>query len=110
MKLFTELKEKADRCNNVAIFQSIKVEADALKMRLLNEIAQKDEELAKIKPPIGPNPLPKPPKVKNVSIQSVNVGGTWQVKSKAEIDAYIEELRQRLYKEIEADTVLNIEF
>jgi hypothetical protein len=49
-------------------------------------------------------------KVKSVSIKSVNVGGTWQVKNRADVDARLEELRQRLYKEIEDDTVLNIEF
>ncbi len=128
--MFTELKAKADRCNNVATFQNIKVEADALKMRLLGEIAKKDAALAAIasansaaqaaqdkaqgepsQKPIQPAPAAlKPPKVKSVSIKNINTGGTWQVKSKADIDARLEELRQRLYREMEADTILNIEF
>lgn len=119
---FSELKDKADHCNNVATFQNIRVEADALKMRLLGEIAKRDAALAAAKPSapesdadggsVAPQqPLqPKPPKVKSVSIRSVNVGGTWQVKNKADIDARLEELRQRLYSEMEDDTVLNIEF
>ena len=35
---FMELREKATHCNNVATLQNIKVEADALKVRCLNEI------------------------------------------------------------------------
>lgn len=117
--LFAELKDKADRCNNVAVFQNIRVEADALKMRLLNEIAKKDEAIAAAardavtENNVGYNgqpPQPKPPRVKSVSIKTINVGGTWQVKTKSDIDAHIDQLRHRLYAEMEEDTVLNIEF
>ena len=53
---------------------------------------------------------PRPPRVKRVSIKSINIGGTWQVKSKEDIDARLEELRQRLYGEFEDGAVLNVEF
>jgi regulator of replication initiation timing len=121
--LFAELKDKADQCNNVATFQNIKVEADALKMRLLNELAKKDAELAAAQKPPAKYPTaadkpentsavaePSQPKVKSVSIKTVNVGGTWQIKNRADVDARLEELRQRLYNVIEDGTVLNIEF
>ena len=36
---FGELKEKAESCNNVASLQNIKIEADAMKVRFLNEIS-----------------------------------------------------------------------
>ena len=121
--LFAKLKDKADHGNNMTTFQNIKVEADALKMRLLNELTKKDTELATAqKPPVTyPTADDKPekpmvvaesptPKVKSVSIKNVNVGGTRQVKSRADVDSRLEELRQRLYKEIEDGTVLNIEF
>jgi len=119
-KLFEELKDKADSCNNVATFQNIKVEADALKMRLLGEITKRDAQLTVAAKPSAdvsqvnePNvsiPVPQPPRIKRVSIKNVNVGGTWQVKNKADIDARLDELRQKLYSEIEDNTVLNIEF
>jgi hypothetical protein len=121
--MFSELKDKADHCNNVATFQNIKVEADALKMRLLGEITRKDTALAAAKPPaavstdhgeattVTSKPTqPKPLKVKSVSIRNINTGGTWQVKSKAEIDVRLEELRRRLYNEMEDGAILNIEF
>jgi len=122
LDLFRELKEKADHCNNVATFQNIKVEADALKLRLLNEITQRSDqfsvisgqkteykgnELAKIDDTVHSQP---PHNVKLVSIKNINTSGTWQIKSKADIDTHIEELRQRLYREIEDNTILNIEF
>ncbi len=42
---WNELREKADTCNNVATLQNIKVEADALKIRHLNEIAETESKL-----------------------------------------------------------------
>ena len=123
LEYFSELKDKADRCNNVATFQNIRVEADALKMRLLNEIAKKDTELAEEAKPLSLYPTaadspdaqmlvaePKTPRVKRLSIKNINTGGTWQVKSKADVDLQLEQLRKRLYNEIEDDTILNIEF
>lgn len=42
---FQELNEKAGSCNNVATLQNVKVEADALKVRCLNEIAAAEHKL-----------------------------------------------------------------
>lgn len=41
VNLFREISDKAMSCNNVATLQNIKVEADALKVRCLNEIEKK---------------------------------------------------------------------
>lgn len=43
--LFNEICDKAESCNNVATLQNIKVEADALKVRCLNEIEKKKQNL-----------------------------------------------------------------
>jgi hypothetical protein len=121
-RLFAELKDKAEKCNNIATLQNIKVEADALKMRLLNDISKRDAERQvaesteyRAEIPEGSNaaataPKPQSPKVKNVSIKNINVGGTWQIKSEADIDERIAELRKRIRNEMEENTVLNIEF
>ena len=98
-----------------------------MKMRLLNEISRKDAELAAVEMPAAYTAQSgstsenepdaqmsvaelQPPIVKRVSIKSINISGTWQVKSKADVDARLEELRQRLYGEIEDGAVLNVEF
>ena len=117
-EFFRALKNKAECCNNIATFQNIKVEADALKLRLLNEISKRDEkEIEKKYPPPPSDDLkveepPQPPKltVKNISIRSINTGGTWRIESKTELDARINELREKLHKQLEDNTILNIEF
>lgn len=43
--LFNEISDKAESCNNVATLQNIKVEADALKVRCLNEIEKEEAKL-----------------------------------------------------------------
>ena len=101
------------------------MEADALKVRLLNEISRKDEELAiaKIKnvaekpadyinpdpSPVVP-PQPKIKKRKNISIKTVNVANSWQIESVQDVDKYMAVLRAQIIKELEEDTVINIEF
>lgn len=121
---FKELQEKAAHCNNVATLQNIKIEADALKVRLLNEIAVQEAKLTPppvtpvIEPTNGETPpsvapiAPKPPvkKQKTVSIKSVNTAATWQLESEADVKRYIAELEKKLLAQLEDNTVINIEF
>jgi hypothetical protein len=122
-QLFLEIMEKARTSNNVAILQNIKVEADALKVRLLNELAKKDEQIARDKvrednekynqiDVVKPNPMPQPKikKRKNISIKSVNLAASWQIETPQDVDKYIAVLRDRILKELDEDTVINIEF
>ena len=119
LTLFSELKDKADCCNNVAVFQSIRIEADALKMRLLNEISAYDEKLATT--PIDPDTpvvtgkvtgdaTPKYKKPRNISIKSINNVNSWQIENEADVDKYLSELRQRILSEIAEDSIIYIEF
>jgi hypothetical protein len=106
-QLFYEITKKATECNNVATLQNIKVEADALKVRLLNEIAKKDVEI------IGPGPGPTPPpykKQKHISIKSINISSSWQIENTEDIEKHLMSLRNQLIKQLEENTVINIEF
>ena len=118
IELFNELRTKADTCNNVATLQNIKVEADALKVRLLNEIAEAE---AKLNPPIvdpvpGDDDDPKPPvkpvvkKNKTVSIKSVSASTTWQIETINDVDQYLADLRKKLIGTLEDNTIIHIEF
>ena len=123
-QLFAEIDAKAKSCNNVATLQNIKVEADALKVRLLNEIAKKDEQLALAKAKAiaekqaeygstGTTPVAPPPKIKkhkNISIKTVNMANSWQIESVQDVDKYMATLREQIIKELDEDTVINIEF
>lgn len=126
LMLFKEISEKAETCNNVATLQNIKIEADALKVRLLNELARKDEMIAldRVKEQQAklvvdqsegqtipkPAPEPKLKKRKNISIKSVSLSASWQIESPQDVEKYVAELKQRILKELEENTIVNIEF
>jgi len=113
LKLFREIHDKATTCNNVATLQNVKIEADALKVRLLNEMAKKDEKIAEDTPPYGNdsgNPKQTIKKQKSISIKNVSLTSSWQIGSAQDLDKYISELREQIMKELDQDTIINIEF
>ena len=123
IKLFTEIHDKATHCNNVATMQNIKVEADALKVRLLNEIDKKDEllEVQRVVEEQGkhgkdgdktvdPGPQLKVKKKKNISIKSITVSSSWRIETAEDVEKYIVALKKRILSELADDTIVNIEF
>ncbi|AFQ42433.1 BREX system P-loop protein BrxC [Desulfosporosinus meridiei] len=122
-KLFAEILEKAKTCNNVATLQNVKVEADALKVRLLNEMTKKDEQIARSKTEeekkktgaggvkeTGAKFQPKVKRRKSISIKSVNLAASWQIETAQDVDKYMAALKERILKELDEDTIINIEF
>ncbi len=122
---FKEIKEKAKSCNNVATLQNIKVEADALKVRFLNEISAEEARIIEsrrlVTPPetgegeVAENEVPLiiKPKIKTqktVSIKSINTETTWRIETEADVDRYVETLKSKLKLNIKEGTILNIEF
>lgn len=125
--LFREIREKAERCNNVATLQNIKIEADALKVRCLNEISAEEAKMvAAATPPAlvsddndndGGNdtPVVTPPpapvkKQKTISIKAINTQSTWQLENADDVKKYITELEKKLINSLEEGTIINIEF
>lgn len=121
---FDELHKKAESCNNVATLQNIKVEADALKVRLLNEINEEEARIIASKQPVTP-PTPPPdgvvdpagkyvvPKVKTqktVSIKTINTETTWRIETEADVERYVNALKTKLKQKIQDDIILNVEF
>lgn len=121
---FDELFKKAESCNNVATLQNIKVEADALKVRLLNEIGEEEARLIAARKPITPvvpptggvsDPpgtydLPKVKKQKTVSIKTINTEATWRIETEADVERYVDALKAKLKQRIQDDIILNVEF
>ena len=120
---FQEIKEGAEHCNNVSTLRSFADKAEALKLRLLNEMDEFDNELAAQKAEAegakqatsadkvdgAPAPV-KIRKTKNVSIKMMTGTASWRLESKEDIDRYINSLRKTLEAQLDEDTIVNVEF
>ena len=121
---FQEIREGAEQCNNVSTLRSFKDKADALKLRLLNEMDDLDNELAARKAEaegakqsddssdkvdVAPVPV-KIRKTKNVSIRMMTGTASWRLENKEDIDKYIDSLRKTLEAQLDEDTIVNVEF
>ena len=119
--LFAEINDKATHCNNVATLQSIKVEADALKLRCLNEISVEEAKIlaqqqAQSSVDDGDNvsvddiPEVNVKRSKTISIKAINNASTWQIETEADVKRYVTELENKLMNTLEDNTIINIEF
>ena len=116
-KSFIDLMKKAESCNNVAKVNGFRIEADKLKIRFLNQITKEQERIAEEEKkkkgkveglePIAIRPVKRQ---RNLSIKDINTSNSWQIETKDDIEKYIQILKERLEKEIEENTILNIEF
>ena len=126
IELFMEIGDGAQRCNNVSVLRSYADKADALKIRLLNEmdaldaeIAQKKaKDVAKSEQKDG-NDIPDgyiitaPVKTtRNVTIKNMAHTSSWRIESEEDVNKFVEELRKSLLNELSSDGVdiLNVEF
>ena len=118
---FDDLHEKATHCNNVATLKNIRYEADALKVRLLNEIQAEDnrilaaEQAAAAAAAQADNapvaaPAPKQKKQKTVSVRTLTSQSTWRIESDEDIKNYLADLERKLKGELEDNTIINVEF
>ena len=127
---FQEIRDGAEHCNNVSSLRSYADKADALKLRLLNEMDALDNKLAQQRAEeearrkaeeakqsgtstdeveIAPAPV-KIRKTKNVSIKMMTGTSSWRLESKMDIDKYIAGLREALEAQLADDTIVNVEF
>jgi hypothetical protein len=122
-----ELREKVATCSNAAILQNIKVEADALKTRMLNEIAEAERKSLAPKPTetlhsengsdstseclvADSSVSVKPQKsARYISIRSISPESSWRLESEADVDHHLTALREKLLGTLEADTIITIE-
>lgn len=119
IRLFQEISDKANHCANIADLQNIKLEADALKVRCLNEISDEEAKLIACEQSAEQfdncdsettAPAVKVKKKKTLSIKSINAASTWQIENETDVKKYIDELEKELMNTLEEDTIINIEF
>ena len=126
IELFIEISDGAGKCNNISVLRSYADKADALKIRLLNEMDALDAEIARkkaeeeqqkaggsasgatvdvaVKVPVK--------KTKNVTMKNVTHTSSWRIESEADVDKCIDQLKKSLLEELGKDDVdiVNVEF
>lgn len=128
---FHEIRDGAEHCNNISTLRSFADKADALKLRLLGEMDVLDSQLVQKKAkeaakraaeeteksgadilPImtEPDPAYKVRKTKHISIKQMTGTASWRLESMEDIDKYLKEFREKLTAQLDADTIINIEF
>ena len=131
--MFDEITNAAKDCTNVSVLRSYADRAEALKIRLLNEMTQMDQQIAIKKAEevrkrleaqakeVGDvdqaqieaevqKKVEKVKKTKNVSIKSITKTASWRLENTEDVDKYLNELRLKLVRELDSDTIVNIEF
>ncbi|SKA70301.1 hypothetical protein SAMN02745111_01999 [Eubacterium uniforme] len=121
IRLFIEIIDSAKECNNISVLRSYADKAEALKMRLLNEMDDLDAELAKkkveeeAKKTNGGSEVEividiPVKKTKNVTIKNITHTSSWRIESKDDVEKCISNLRNSLIKELEDNDIVNVEF
>jgi hypothetical protein len=127
-KKFTDLTENVRHCNNIAQLLICSNRAETLKNNLLNVMAEHDVVLARAKADAeakqrlaeqskgqGDAGVSDPPttyvvkQTRHVSLKSITRTSSWQLESPQDVDACVAQLKERLLKELDKNTIINIE-
>ena len=130
LKTFEEIKNKAERADNVAELNSIKVAIDDIKLSCINKIdieerkiAQREEEErlrkereasgnTKVDTPVEPVKPIKPvvETKKYTTIQKVSNSMSWQIRNEEDVKKYVAELEANLLKTLKEmdEDILNV--
>ena len=132
-KLFTEIRSGAEHCNNVSSMRSFADKAGALKIRLLNEMDNRDAQIARAKAEEARKAaeeaarkakeqgkqvdiVAEPPakynvkKTKNVTIKDMTRTSSWRLESPEDVESVLDALRKSLLTELNESDIVNVEF
>jgi len=98
--LFDEIRSGAEHCNNVSSLRSYADKAEALKIRLLNEMAKRDVLIDD-----GDEK-----KTKHVTLRNVTNTSSWSLESVEDVERELNKLRNSLLEKLEENVILNVEF
>lgn len=132
IQLFLEIENDATKCNNVSRLRAYADKADALKIRLLNEMDQMDADIARKKAEEerkkreeeqrknggnggaivtpDPDPVVHVKTTKNITIKNVTGTASWRLESADDVDNYLAQLRKTLLAELDKTDIVNVEF
>ena len=133
LDLFKEIQDGAEKCNNVSSLRSFADKADALKIRLMNEMDALDRQIAEEKSLIAKKEAEEAAQkakeegravpihvaeekatylknTKNVTIKNMTRTSSWRLENEQDVDQYLAKLRQVLLEELEESDIVNVEF
>lgn len=133
---FADIREGAEKCNNVSRLRSFADKADALKMRLLNEMSAMDLQIAQReaeeearrlrelqqmqgglsegkareeeKEYHGRKQVPLR-KTKNITMKRLAGTSYWRLENAEDVESYVSALRSVLLAEVEKGDIVNVE-
>ena len=117
---FEELSKKLESAKEMAQLNGIPAESSALVQNCLNEINRTETAYqASIQPPPGPEkdpdhpttpPQPAKPVIrqKPVTIRSLTKNKTYSIRTEADIDDFLREMRESLINELEENTIIRL--
>lgn len=136
-EMFFEIENGAKACTNVSTMRGFSDRAEALKIRLLNEIDKMDQEIALKKAEEVRKKIEAEAKesgqydmetieqqiykvaeengyqckqVKNIPFKKISKTSSWRIETLEDVEQYLNELRNNLVLELTKDTIVNIEF
>lgn len=133
LDLFEEIQDGAEKCNNVSSLRSFADKADALKIRLMNEMDALDRQIAEEKVLTAKKEAEEAAQkakeegravpthvaeekatylknTKNVTIKNMTRTSSWRLENEQDVDKYLAKLRQVLLEELEESDIVNVEF
>ena len=135
--MFFEIQNGAESCTNVSTLRGYADRAEALKIRLLNEMYKMDQEIAIKKAEEVRKKLEAEAKengrydtdlieqqvskvaeengyhsqhIKNVTFKKISKSSSWRIESVEDLDKHLNELRNNLLLELDDNTIVNVEF
>ena len=135
--MFLEIQNGAESCTNVSTLRGYADRAEALKIRLLNEMDKMDQDIALKKAEEVRKKLEAEAKengrydtdlieqqvskvaeengyhsqhIKNVTFKKISKSSSWRIESVEDLDKHLNELRSNLLLELADNTIVNVEF
>lgn len=135
--MFFEIQNGAESCTNVSTLRGYADRAEALKIRLLNEMDKMDQDIALKKAEEVRKKLEAEAKengrydtdlieqqvskvaeengyhsqhIKNVTFKKISKSSSWRIESVEDLDKHLNELRNNLLLELTDNTIVNVEF
>ena len=131
---FEEIRDCAEHCHSISSLRSYADKANALKIRLLNEMTARDNEIAKRKAEEAKRKAEeearkareagetvtvqtdtvvvefKEKRIKNVPVKELTHMASWRLESKEDVEKALYALRGELLAKLEEYDVVNVEF